>query len=133
MSGAKAASCHSLQNGHWKSLAMITQIVADASPAMRPRSARSVMLSCGIAGLPSVPFADADVVAEGAAPDVGDCDACAGRAAASECEQATTSRTMAIAASDRSRIEGIGRGRVRRRRQGTGTCGTCDRESYAMR
>src|SRR2546421_12430219 len=106
MSGANAASCHSLQNGHWKSLAMITQIVADGSPAMRPRSARSVMLSCGIAALLSVPFADAGVVAEGPAPEADDCDACAGRAAASECEQATTSRTRAIAASDRSRLEG---------------------------
>src|ERR1043166_10255823 len=100
---ANAASCHCLQNGHWKSLAMMTQIVAVESPAMRPRSARSVMLSCGIAEAAAVasdPFADPFA-------------AVAGRAAALECEQPTASRTRAIAASDRSAIEGIGWGEGR--------------------
>jgi len=45
MIAEKLASCHCLQNGHWKSLAMISQTCAVLSPKMRPRSARSLMLS----------------------------------------------------------------------------------------
>src|SRR5207248_932571 len=47
MMAAKSASCHCLQYGHWKSLAMTSQIVAAESPRMRPRSARAAMLSGG--------------------------------------------------------------------------------------
>src|SRR5882672_11271754 len=45
MIAEKLASCHCLQNGHWKSLAMTSQTCAVVSPKMRPRSARSLMLS----------------------------------------------------------------------------------------
>src|SRR5438105_1480946 len=47
MISANLASCHCLQNGHWKSLAMMSQTCAAVSPRMRPRSARSLMLSRG--------------------------------------------------------------------------------------
>src|SRR5215211_865235 len=59
---SKLASPHCLQNGHWKSLAMITQMDAVESPRMRPRSARSLMLSGSVASVATAPFADAVVV-----------------------------------------------------------------------
>jgi hypothetical protein len=33
------SECHCLQNGHWKSLAMMTQVFAAVSPAILPWSA----------------------------------------------------------------------------------------------
>ena len=34
--------CHCRQNGHWKSLAMMTHVLAVLSPAMRPLSAAAM-------------------------------------------------------------------------------------------
>src|SRR6185503_12761966 len=97
---------------------MSTQTVADGSPAMRPRSARSVMLSCGIVLEASEPSA----LALCRAPAVS-----VVRGVAAGREQATRN---AQAASDRSRIEGIRRG-------GSGGIGTVPNErtideSYAV-
>src|SRR5512138_445662 len=61
------SSCHCLQNGHWKSLAMMTQVFAALSPAMRPLSAAmtsaSVAADFEAAGAP-VPSARGVVLVE---------------------------------------------------------------------
>src|SRR6185436_19932158 len=62
---ANCASCHCLQKGHWKSLAMMNHTVAVLSPMSRPRSAQSLMLSRGGADGARLPFAEDTVAAAG--------------------------------------------------------------------